>query len=124
MLKKIESKSDVDFLVEEFYKEALKSQVIGHFFTKVVPLDLKEHLPKIQNFWSDILLGGHLFKGNPMSKHFDLNKLSPMRDEHFEEWLKLWKATVLNNFEGEKANEAILRAENIASLMKFKVQQQ
>lgn len=123
MKRSIESKADVDLLVKEFYKEALKNPVIGHFFTEVVQLDLHEHLPKIQNFWSDILLGSKLFKGNPMTKHLALNQLSPLHNEHFDEWLHLWEMTVLKYFEGEKANEAILRAKNIASLMKFKVQQ-
>lgn len=112
---------DVQLLVDQFYIKAKKSALIGHFFNEVVLLDWGKHMPVIYNFWSDILLGTNLYHGKPMTKHFSLHTKSEMRKEHFEEWLKLWKANTRTHFEGPKASEAIIRAENIANLMSLKV---
>lgn len=108
-------------MVDEFYTKAKKSELIGHFFSEVVQLDWEVHMPVMYNFWSDILLGTSSYKGNPMTKHFALNEQSTMTAEHFAEWLRLWKENVNLHFDGDKADEAISRAENIARLMQFKV---
>ncbi|MEZ4978057.1 MAG: group III truncated hemoglobin [Chitinophagales bacterium] len=122
-LKELTSKEDLDFLIKEFYKEAMSNEQIGHFFTEDVQLDLVNHLPKIAAFWSDILFGSKLYKSNPMQKHIELHAISPLRKEDFVVWLGLWKKTINKHFMGAKAEEAIARAENIAAVMQFKLSQ-
>jgi hemoglobin len=58
-----------------------------------------------------------------MVKHIELSRKEPLNPEHFERWLSLWVTAVTENFDGQKAEEAIQRAKLIAELMKFKVQQ-
>lgn len=123
MRRELTSKEDLNFLIEEFYSQAMMNKRIGHFFTESVQLDLVSHLPKIAAFWSDILFGTKLYKSNPMQKHIELHSISPLTKDDFGEWLKLWKETVSKYFEGAKANEAISRAENIAAVMQFKLLQ-
>ena len=122
--REIETFEDIQLMVDEFYGKAMISPVIGHFFNEVIELDLVEHMPIMHNFWSDILLGTKLYYGNPMIKHFALNKKSKMTPAHFQEWIRLWKANIQEHFVGAKAEEAISRAENIAKLMSHKVSQQ
>ncbi|MCB9255583.1 MAG: group III truncated hemoglobin [Chitinophagales bacterium] len=122
-LKELTSKEDLDFLIKEFYKEAMSHEQIGHFFTEDVQLDLVNHLPKIAAFWSDILFGSKQYKSNPMQKHIELHAISPLRKEDFAVWLSLWKKTLNEHFIGAKAEEAIARAENIAAVMQYKLSQ-
>jgi hemoglobin len=123
-MKEIENKEDIKFMVDTFYDTVRRSTIIGHFFNEVVQINWKEHMPTMYDFWSDILLGTSEYKGNPMTKHFALNKLSKMEAEHFVEWLQLWKANIDLHFNGAVAEEAKSRAENIARIMSFKVVQQ
>ena len=122
-MKDIENSQDIKLLVDEFYKEVVHDKLIGHFFTKVISLDLEIHLPVMYDFWETTLLWNIKYKGNPMVKHIELSRKESLKPEHFERWLSLWTTAVTENFEGTKADEAIQRAKLIAELMKFKVQQ-
>lgn len=123
-MKDIEERKDLELLIDEFYKKALKDPIISHFFTKVVQLDWKTHIPLIVDFWESNLLGSGNYKGNPMLTHLELNRKSPLNKEHFDRWLLLWEQTIKEQFKGDKAHLAIKRAEQIAQLMQFKIQQQ
>lgn len=116
-------RQDIEQLVTGFYQKAMTDPVIMHFFTSVLVLDLKKHIPVIVNFWESILLGGKNYQGSPMTKHFDLHALSPMKKEHFDRWLMLWIETIDDKFEGTKATEAKTRAQQIAALMQLKINQ-
>ena len=59
-----------------------------------------------------------------MLKHLELAVKSPMRKEHFDRWLMLWNETVKELYQGDIAVEAVKRAEQIAQLMLFKINQQ
>jgi hemoglobin len=73
------------------------------------------------SFWETILLGAASYKGNPMIKHIELNKLSPMTHTHFERWLTFWQETINENFAGVRSVEAISRAQSIAQIMQIKI---
>jgi len=121
IMKDIETKEDIGVLVKTFYTKVMKDEVIAHFFTKVATFSWDEHIPIMIDFWENILLDGTAYKGNPMTKHFTLNKLSPMQAQHFERWLLLWQTTVHELFQGKVADAAIQRAKNIAALMLYKM---
>jgi hemoglobin len=117
----IQSKADVELLVTSFYKKVIPDSVIGFFFTEVVTLSWEDHIPVMVGFWEHVLLGSPTYQGNPMDKHFALNKLSPMKPEHFQRWLTLWKETVEENFSGPVAENAISRAVSISGIMEHKI---
>lgn len=120
-MKEIENINDVEFLVDEFYKKVVVDELIGKFFTVVVNFEWEVHIPIMVSFWETLLFGKASYKGNPMTKHIELNKLSKLEVVHFERWLKLWKETVNENFIGEKASDAVSKAETIAKLMQSKL---
>ena len=57
-----------------------------------------------------------------MGAHFPINQKAAMEKHHFETWLKLWKQTIDELFSGEMAESAKNKAENIASLMAYKME--
>jgi hemoglobin len=122
-LNDIGTREDIELLIDAFYKKVVADDLIGVFFTQVVVLDWAMHIPVLYDFWESNLLGSMRYKGNPMSKHFELDGKKAMNAAHFDRWLLLWETTVNHLFKGTKADEAIQRAKQIAQLMLFKIEQ-
>ena len=118
----ITNRKDIELMVNTFYSKVKCNPVLGYIFDDVAKINWESHLPKMYSFWASILLGEHSFSGNPMQKHIALSKLTEMTDKEFAEWLHLFIETVDELFLGEKANEAKLRAGNIARLMLHNIQ--
>jgi hemoglobin len=95
--------------------------VIGHIFTDVAKVDWEKHLPVMYDFWASLLFDEQSYTGNPMLKHISLNKLTPLGSKEFSTWLDHFRDTVVELFEGPKAEEAMARAEHIAALMEYKI---
>ena len=121
MKKDIESRRDIELLLNDFYKKAFKDDLIGRFFTEVVPLNLETHLPMIADFWESVLLDGKGYRKNVMEIHRDISNKSKIEKEHFDRWIKLFSATLDDFFEGPKANLAKQRATSIATMMNIKI---
>lgn len=119
-MKDIENRKDIELLVASFYEKLMTDELVKHFFMDVVKIDLSEHLPIIANFWESILLGNSVYNDNPMIKHIEMHRKSPMEAKHFEAWLGHWKSTIDAHFSGEIANTAKSRAQQISDLMHFK----
>ena len=121
-MKKLETRKDIEFLVDEFYNKVVKDETIGFFFEEVAKVDWSHHLPKMYSFWETLLMGNVSYKGNPMAMHFPINKKVAMEKFHFEQWVNLWTQTIHENFSGEMADLAIYKATNIANLMAYKME--
>ena len=117
----IENKDDIKILVDTFYQKIQTDATIGYLFTEVAAVNWEKHLPIMYDFWDNILFHTGNFEGNPMMKHRELDKKSSLTQAHFRHWTKLWKKTVDDLFEGNKANEIKIRADNISKLMMQKV---
>ncbi|WP_312818996.1 group III truncated hemoglobin [Kaistella carnis] len=121
-MKKLESRQDIEDLVNGFYAKVQKDETIGFFFSDVAKVDWSHHLPKMYSFWETLLFGQISYKGNPMAVHFPINSEVPMEKFHFDHWIKLWTETIEENFTGEMADLAIYKARNIANLMAHKME--
>ena len=120
----IQSREDIEVLIRAFYEKAVKHEMIGRFFTEIIPLNLDEHLPKMFDFWEMVLFDGNNYKGNPMQIHLDLNAKSPLQEAHFKAWIHLFNATVDELFEGKNAEVAKTRALSMATMIHIKTHQQ
>ncbi|SDM04366.1 group III truncated hemoglobin [Chryseobacterium taihuense] len=120
-MKKLESREDIELLVNSFYAKVIKDETIAFFFNDIANVNWDYHLPKMYSFWETILFGQMTYKGNPMAVHFPVNEIAALEKRHFEQWLKLWKETISEHFQGENADMAITKSENIAKLMAFKM---
>lgn len=117
----IKTSTDIELLVNTFYEKVRTNPVLGYIFNDVAKIEWETHLPKMYSFWASILIGERSYSGNPLQKHIALSKITAMTEKEFSEWLRLFIQTVDELFLGEKANEAKLRAKNIASIMLRKI---
>ncbi|MBU4538899.1 MAG: group III truncated hemoglobin [Weeksellaceae bacterium] len=121
-MKKLETREDIELLVNKFYDKVANDETIGFFFNDVAKVNWTNHLPKMYSFWETLLFGQVSYKGNPMAMHFPVNEKVAIEKHHFEHWIKLWTDTVEENFNGEMAETAIYKATNIANLMGYKME--
>ena len=120
MKKDIETRADIDELMNRFYARAIDDDTIGYIFTDVAKLDLERHLPIIGDFWETLLFGtGNYQKHgrNPLQIHAVLHQKSPLTTKHFRRWLEIFRETVDETFAGTRADFIKLRAEAIANRM-------
>ena len=79
-------------LVHGFYAKIRTDPALGRIFNRVIPADhWPEHLAKMCDFWSSVLLMTGRFKGTPMAAHAALPAIRP---QHFARWLGLFQKTV------------------------------
>lgn len=121
--KDIESRKDIEVLVDAFYKKVLKDKTIGYIFEDVAKIKMEKHMPTMYDFWETTLFHKAVYKGNPMNIHLKLNHMEPLTKAHFEQWLFLFNATVDELFLGAKADLAKTRALSIATVMQIKISQ-
>ena len=117
----IDSKEAIERMLHLFYGKAFADDLIGHFFTEVVPLNLEQHVPQIATFWESILFDTRNYNNNVMQVHQHVNSLSPIKKEHLDRWVFLFQGTVDENFEGSRAELMKQRARSVATLMDIKI---
>ncbi len=110
---------DVKTLVDVFYVKVHEDRLLSPIFNKVIQDRWPEHLEKMYTFWQTVLLKEHTYYGSPFAPHAQL----PLTKEHFDRWLKLFFETINEHFEGEKAEEARWRANKMAEMFQYKIDQ-
>jgi hemoglobin len=118
----IETRADVERLVRAFYGRALTDPIIGWIFTDIAKLDVEAHVPEIASFWETILLGAQSYRGGAFRPHAELHMKAPLRRAHFEQWLRLWFATVDELFAGGRAELAKAHAARVATAFHGRIQ--
>jgi hemoglobin len=111
----IESRADVELLVDAFYKDAMADPLIGFLFTDVAHLDMEKHRPVITSFWETLLLNAGSYGGGAFAVHARLNEKVPLQPGHFARWVSLWSQTVQSLFQGPVATAAMVHGARIAS---------
>jgi len=123
MKKEIENRDDIQLLVESFYSKVKEDDLIGAIFSDVLVFKWDIHIPVMIDFWETVLLGTGTYRGNTMRVHIDLNKVYPLKPEHFERWKELFFETLDEHFTGIKVDEAKNRVELMEVLMQTKIAQ-
>lgn len=118
MKKQIENRTDVSFLVHQFYAKIRADREIGFYFNEMIS-DWDTHLEKLTDFWETNLFGVRKYKGNPHAVHNEV-------DAHFDEkitpnefgiWLNHWFQTIDEHFEGENAETLKRRARKMSTFL-------
>lgn len=114
----ITSLEDIKLLVDTFYSQVQKDDFIGTIFNEKIGDRWPEHLEKMYRFWETILLEVHSYSGSPFPPHKQL----PVAKEHFDRWMELFTQTTDSLFIGPLADEAKLRAKNMAEMFNYKIE--
>lgn len=113
----IVSLEDIKLLVDTFYGKVRTDEFIGPIFDERIQDRWPHHLAKMYTFWQTVLLEEHTYFGSPFPPHAQL----PVERAHFERWLSLFSETINELFSGEKAKEALWRADKMAEMFQFKI---
>lgn len=118
----IETRADVELLINTFYDKIKTDDTIGFFFNEVAQVNWDKHLPVMYDFWSSILINEGRYQGGLIMKHILLDKKSKIEAHHLERWQALFYQTLDHLFEGEVADDARNRVKTMGELMLFKVE--
>jgi len=77
-------------LVHAFYVKVRADPSLGPIFNRVIADGWPEHLAKLCDFWSSVMLMTGRFKGAPMRAHAVVPDIEPI---HFKRWLQLFDET-------------------------------
>lgn len=79
----------IERLVRAFYGKVRTDPALGPIFNREIE-DWEEHMARLCDFWSSVMLMSARFKGQPMLVHAQLSDIGPT---HFARWLELFHET-------------------------------
>lgn len=104
--------TDVERLVDTFYKRVRADRLLSYVFDEVAQTDWAAHLPVMYRFWKTVLFAIPGYKGDPGVVHLEASERVKAVDfegivpEHFDRWIELFHQTVDELFEGPRATHA------------------
>ncbi|MCA9409207.1 MAG: group III truncated hemoglobin [Candidatus Omnitrophica bacterium] len=110
------TEDSIKVLVDEFYTRVRADQQLAPIFEQAIGEHWNQHLPKMYDFWSSIMLATGRYKDNPVQKHRDLPYFSPAL---FDQWLYLFAQTADEVFNKDCSEKFKYKAENIARSLKY-----
>ncbi|CAN5129794.1 group III truncated hemoglobin [soil metagenome] len=117
-MKELKNDEDVKVLVHAFYDKVQHDERLGYIFNEFADVDWDHHLPRMVDFWSNLLFQTKRYYGRPFRQHLPL----PILKDDFNRWLSLFKDTVDEHFEGQKAEHAKEMASKIASSFSIRLE--
>lgn len=103
-------------LVGQFYSRVRADAELGPIFNDAIH-DWPEHLDRLSDFWSSVMLTSGRYKGQPVPAHQKHgSRISP---ELFDRWLALWDETSDALMTPEAAAALQDRARRIAESLKL-----
>ena len=101
----------IHHLVRVFYAKVRRDAELGPIFEAVIADRWDQHLERMTDFWSSVMLTSGRYSGNPMIKHI---RQKAIRPPHFTRWLALFEETARELFTPDCAEPFIAKAHNIA----------
>jgi len=103
-------------LVHAFYGKARRDPALGPIFNRVIGDGWDEHLAKLCDFWSSVMLMTGRFHGSPMAAH---TRIEGVRPTHFARWLHLWRETAAEVCPPDAAALFVAKAEMIGQSLQL-----
>ncbi len=97
-------------LVHAFYARVRRHPELGPVFEDAIEDRWDEHLAKLCDFWSSVLLGTGRFRGSPMAAHA---RRPAIRGDHFASWLALFEDTAQTSWPPAAAALVVEKAQMI-----------
>lgn len=110
------SDEGLEKLVPAFYARVRADAELGPIFNDAID-DWPEHLDKLTDFWSSVMLTSGRYKGQPVPAH--VKHKSRITPELFDRWLGLWAQTTDELMEPDAALQLQDKAARIAESLKL-----
>ena len=105
------TEDQINDLVDHFYDAIRRDERLGPLFNNRLAGRWDEHLAKMKDFWSSILLRTGRYKGKPVPAHTQIVETMP---DDFSHWLAIFRPVANRIFHPEAAPIVIMTAERIA----------
>lgn len=115
-LKDIESREDIQILIDTFYDGVLNDPIMRPVFEESLP-HWEHHKKRVVGFWENWLFQSGTYDGGMMWKHSARHATQPMTKERFERWLAYWITTVDQLFKGKNAEFVKSKALEIGNVL-------
>ncbi len=104
-------REDVMPVLSRFYAQVRRDPDLGPVPDDVLE-DWAEHLQRLEDFWSSLMLASGRYKGNPVAMHvIHAHRIQP---HMFSRWLGLWQVTTNDMVPPDVAREMQIKATRIA----------
>jgi hemoglobin len=103
-------------VVRLFYARIRQDAELGPIFNDAIQ-DWPEHLEKLTDFWSSVMLSTGRYKGRPVPAH--LKHADRITPRLFQRWLKIWTETTNELMEPECAQALQAKAARIAESLQL-----
>jgi hemoglobin len=87
----------IEPLLVAFYDTVARDALLAPYFAAI---DMREHIPRIADFWSTIVFHSGRYSGNAFRPHLEMPGLTAA---HFSRWVATLEATVDARVRGPKA---------------------
>lgn len=103
-------------LVAAFYGRIRDDAELGPIFNTAIH-DWPEHLAKLTDFWTSVMLGSGRYKGDPVAAHRQHgDRITPAL---FERWLGVWQRTTEDVMTADAAAALRIKAYRIAESLQL-----
>ncbi len=116
----IRNDEDIARVVHTFYDKVQKDDRLGYIFNDFARVEWETHLPRMVDFWSNILFRTGRYQGRPFRHHLPL----PVVRDDFGRWYRLFVETVDELYSGQVAEEAKRMAGRIAAAFAIRMEQE
>jgi hemoglobin len=113
----IRNDDDIRILVHTFYGKVQDDERLGYIFNEFAGVNWDHHLPRMVDFWSNLLFQTGRYDGKPFRQHLSL----PIQTDDFHLWYNLFIDTVDCCFEGVRAEYAKEMAGKIAASFSLRI---
>ena len=113
----IRTRTDVHDLVVSFYREIVFDDLLGPVFGEVAEVDWAVHIPKLIDYWCQILLGQPGYIGALLHAHSEVHEIQRFQPELFDRWYALFVATLDGSWSGPTVDKAKQHARRVAGVL-------
>ena len=106
---------DLEPLLTRFYATVERDELLAPYFAS---LDMREHIPRIADFWSTIVFHSGRYSGNAFRPHLEMPGLTA---EHFVHWLAVLERTVDDSHAGPNAEMMKALGHRVAYSMQLRL---
>ena len=113
----LDRRSAINARVVAFSREVVLDDLLDPVFEEVAELDWAIHIPRLIDYWCQILLHEPHPPRPILAAHAAVHEIAPLRSEHFDRGYTLWVAVVDRQWDGPLAKKAKRHAELMAATL-------